>query len=148
MKDLNKMIARAIIAAQLCSDGGKRNRQLISQIRRLSENYHFWDTQWIEGYSNKTYWLNRAIQMINCSKEQIYHYWIQDSPDQNGYPSVIVYFNFKLDGKRHQVSFHTPANQVTGMLKRNKTGRKTRWDNKTGGSRESCLLLFKTYFSE
>ena len=143
--DLDKRIARAIIAAQLCSDGGKRDRRLISKIIRFSSDDYFWKTQWSKGYSRKTFWLNRAIQMIDCSKEQTYHYWVENNPDQNGYPSTIVYFDFKIDGRRHQVSFHTPANQVIGELERNKSGRKTRWDKEIGGSREAAYLLFQKY---
>ena len=86
--------------------------------------------------------------MIDCSKEQSFHYWIENTPDQNGYDSVIVYFDFKIDGKRHQISFHTPMNQVKGVLVKNKTGRKTRWDKEIGGSREAAYLLFQTYFTE
>lgn len=144
--DLDKRIARAIIAAQLCSDGGKRDRRLLTKIIRFTADDIFWKTQWNKGYSRKTFWLNRAIQMIDCSKEQDYHYWVENNPDQNGYPSTIVYFDFKLDGRRHQVSFHTPANQVIGVLERNKSGRKTRWDKQIGGSRESTYLLFQKYF--
>ena len=146
--DLDKRIARALVAAQLCSDGGKRDRRLLTKIIRFTSDDIFWKTQWNKGYSRKTFWLNRAIQMIDCSKEQDYHYWIENSPDQNGYDSVIVYFDFKIDGKRHQISFHTPKNQVKGLLEKNKSGRKTRWDKEIGGSREAAYLLFQKYFTE
>lgn len=145
--DLDKRIARAIIAAQLCSDGGKRDRRLLTKIIRFTVDDNFWKEQWVKGYPRKTFWIDRAIQMIDCSKEQTYHYWVEDSPDQNGYNSVIVYFDFKIDGRRHQVSFHTPENKITGVLKdKNKSGRKTRWDKQIGSSRQAAYLLFQKYF--
>ena len=40
--DLDKRIARAIIAAQLCSDGGKRDRRLLTKIIRFTADDIFW----------------------------------------------------------------------------------------------------------
>ena len=65
--------------------------------------------------------------------------------DQNGYPSYISYFDFKINGKRYQVSFHTPKNLGKKLEKYVSTGRKTRWDRNPGGSVTACEKLIKYY---
>lgn len=146
-KDLNKMIARAIIAAQLCSDGGKYDVFLLEEIQSNTTS-DFWQKCWNKEYDQKLFWIARAIQMINCSKSG-FRYHLVKTGDQNGYPSILVYFEFKLDGVRHQVSFHTPMGQEVEKrihfdLKKIPSGRKTRWDHKS--SRLAALELYKYYF--
>ncbi len=134
-------IARSIILAQIASDSGKG----IYTIQMHNENENAADKSVLFSYSIKEFHILRAIDKINCSKKCNFNYWVEQSPDQNGYDSIIVYFDIKLMGKRKQVSFHTPLNKSSKKLRSfvNK-GRKTRWQ-KNCSSRETCKSLVEFY---
>lgn len=49
-----------------------------------------------------------AIKMLDGAKHSAIHYYKCATNDQNGYPSVLIYFQWKEAGKLFQFSFHKP----------------------------------------
>ena len=130
-------IARYIINAQVASDAGKGEYLGYGNDHRFRSGKHF-------GYGVKTANILNAIHLIRTCNQNMFRYYVTgNTPDQNGYDSVIVYFDCKVDGQRLQVSFHTPWNQVEGTLLERLigSGRKTRWNKQIGGSQEACFIL-------
>lgn len=138
MKDINRAIACAIVQAQLASDAGKGIYELSvkSHTKRSAEHFK---------YGIKTFYILTAVRLIRCNKSDFNYFISAIEGDQNGCPSILVYFDFKVNGKRQQVSFHTPLNQVPEEMKRiSPSGRKTRW-MKSVSSRDACKLLIEEY---
>jgi hypothetical protein len=133
----NKMIAKAIIAAQTASDSGKwLDRQIMSgHNNRAPQN---------QGYSVKTAFIVRALSLIDGRKTDFRYYVTGMVPDQNGYASVLVYFQFRNDaGKKYQISFHTPQSEWKALHHWCGKGTPMRWDRKV--SFASCHELAKKY---
>jgi hypothetical protein len=131
-KDFEREIARTIIYAQVASDGGKH----ISDIARI--NRHTYPI-WKSGYDSKDGLLMKAIVLIGKSKESNFRYFVSKGDIHN---SSIVYFNFRIGGRRYQVSFHTFSNKVRRYtVKRGRYA--TRWDEKS--SRDACKVLADAY---
>ena len=139
MIDLTKadqMIARAIIAAQVASDRGKRITSELNDLTFVRSSRRM-------GYDVKVDLIYKALSMITNTKYSMFNYYCVKEPDQNGCDSVLVYFDFKMDSERHQVSFHNPYNQAKKLYKFIGTGRRTRWNKNLSGSRMACVLLSK-----
>jgi hypothetical protein len=137
---IDERIARNIIKAQIASDSGKdiENRTgAKNQVARGPERF---------GYDAKTYCILQALKLIRTNKNSMFNYYVTEkTADQNGYGSIIVYFDFNIDKKRYQISFHTPYNQVPDeMMKMCGTGRKTHW-KKNVSSIESVKALVKKF---
>lgn len=133
----NKMfILKNILLAQIASDGGKGIEELIETSASKKEKYAR-----KMAYNKKEEYILQAIRTIRRSKTDV-NYYVEEKGDQNGYPSIIVYFDFKINNKRKQVSFHTPYNKASTELYLLKgSGRKTRWSKNIGGSREACFEI-------
>lgn len=129
-----KRIARLVILAQDASDAGKRIDAL---DLRISKRY----TR-EEGYAAKNVYILTAIKTIANSKPCGWNFYVEaNRPDQNGYSSVITYFQYKLDGVRYEVSFHTPVGQAGALKPFFSKGRKTHWNGVINGSRQDCQTL-------
>jgi hypothetical protein len=138
MKDINKTIAIAIVSAQIASDAGKciYDLKCKNQIRRRSEKFK---------YKVKTYYILHALNIIRKNKTD-YNYYVSDIVgDQNNSPSIIVYFDFRIENKRYQMSFHTPLSQACELKSFSNTGRKTRWRRHFESSREAAQALIDYY---
>ena len=135
MSDVNRIIARHIIYAQMASDAGKG-------IVSLKTSCHSFDDEVKnKGYDTKDGFIFKAVSLIRGTKTN-FNYWVEKAPDQRGNMSFGVYFDFKVDGKRQQVSFHTFSKKWVSLVH---TGRKTRWDKDPIGSRRSCEILIDYY---
>lgn len=130
---VNREIAKAIVAAQVCSDSGKGIDILAIKGRRGP--YHM-------GYGLKDGYILRALKMITTTKNG-FSFYVNEKPDQNGYSSVIVYFEYNYGGK-HQISFHTPIRKAERLLHYSGKGRKTHWNN-AHTSRDDCALLCELF---
>ena len=126
-------IALCIIRAQKSSDAGK-GIDRISLSKKLSRPC-------MMGYGFKEADIVEAIRLIRRNKTQ-FNYWVEFAPDQNGVNSIVVYFDFKIDDKRYQVSFHNHGCKELGAYVN--TGRKTHW-HKTVSSYYSCTKLQEYY---
>ena len=134
--NVESIIALNIIQAQMASDAGKGKKNL-----SLDKNLERGPMRM--GYSLKETYILRALRLIRNNKTQ-FNYWVIIEGDQNGVPSIVVYFDFKIDGKRYQISFHNHAcgEELRSMVN---TGRKTRWNHEIGGSVNGCKALQNYY---
>ena len=134
---IEKEIARNVVLAQVASDAGKK----IETDIQIKGSHGARDL----GYGLKVNYIMTALKLIRKNKTQ-FSYWAEESPDQNGYGSVIVYFEFPLWGEMLQVSFHTPESLVPReMWKLVNTGRPTVWNGIIGGSRACCENLKEVF---
>lgn len=132
MDRIDKIIAKYIILAQTCSDGGRG----ISTLKNLFPTSRL---AYYKGYDAKDIYIKKAIQMIQKSKNSIFRFYVKEDGIIANY---IVYFNFKLDGERFQVSFHS----FKDWSKYERKDYQTHWDKKD--SRVSCLRLYKEITKE
>lgn len=99
------------------------------------------------GYSEKTAYILKALRLINSNRRCGWNYWVERTADQNGYSSIITYFEYKNDGTDElQISFHTPFNKSPVELDKmayGKKGRRCHWDRK--GSRKNCQILIDKF---
>lgn len=138
---LHASIARLVCLAQDASDSGKYESVLKFQN---TDN----TTARNRGYSIKTAYILKAVKLINSNPRCGWNYFVSgQTPDQNKYPSVIVYFEYTdADNTRYQISFHTPWSLLPESLtsQMNK-GRQTHWNHHIGGSRNDCKRLIKRF---
>ena len=127
-------IALCIIRAQKSSDYGKGINR-ISLSNKSSRPCRM-------GYGFKEADILEAIRLIRRNKTQ-FNYWVEVAPDQNDVTSILVYFDFKINEKRFQVSFHNHncSNELESYVN---TGRKTHWHKNTS-SYYSCIKLQEYY---
>ena len=134
--DINRAIAKAICQAQIASDAGK----YIYEISPMKNRADASATRY--KYRVKEDFILSALRMIRSSRSSMFNYYCVQEADQNGYPSVVVYFDCKMPDGRCQVSFHTPLNKASDeLVKMCGSGRKTRWDKMIGGSRVACQAM-------
>lgn len=126
-------VFQAIVDAQRASDAGK-------DIYYLPEN---WAS--LNGYSPKASRISYALHIIDTHPPMGIIYYSKFEKDQNGYNSIVVYFEWKDDnGRRQQVSFHNPLIPQTEVLEKwVDKGRPTRWNKRIGGSRGACSSLIQ-----
>lgn len=140
MIDKDRLIVKAICQAQIASDAGKYQHWLYlhNGASRFAHRY---------GYAVKPSFIMKAIKLIETNRRGIVNYYVEKGDDQNGYMSILVYFDIRVDDRRYQVSFHTPYNKAPKELKdKIGKGRKTRWAKETCGSARACLALVE-YFN-
>lgn len=137
---LEASIARLVCLAQDASDSGKYEAVL---------NFRNTDNSVARerGYSVKTTYIMKAVKLISSNPRCGWNYCISgQTPDQNNYTSVIVYFEYKDDRRRYQISFHTPWSLVPQSMETHMTkGRRTRWNHNIGGSRYNCQRLINMF---
>lgn len=136
MEKFNKIIAKAIVMAQMCSDSGKYIDGL-----NTSDNQKRYTDKF--KYNRKVFHEVHAIKLINTNNS-FFNYYVKEELDQNKFPSIIVYFGFKVEGKKYQVSFHNPTNRADELKPFVGKGFNQRWDKKN--SRETCQILID-YFN-
>ena len=123
-----------IILAQIASDAGKGIFDISIKDKRC-------DLAKIKAYDIKDRFILDAIKIIDSNPRCGVNYFVESTPDQNGYQSMLVYFDINFYGCRFQVSFHSPADK-TSLKNLSQKGRKTHWikrdSNTQIGSREAC----------
>lgn len=129
---MDKKTAYFIIKAQMCSDSGKHL------------NYQYGHPGWKDrtdkfGYSSKTWFIIKAMNRISqLHGTSGFHYYIGTDNTQIKY-TTVVYFNFKIDNEKFQISFHCEDYDIPDRYLKNNTSHYTRWDHKS--SREACEAL-------
>ena len=130
-------VIKAICKAQIASDAGKGIYALTCKNDKNAVN---------TAYLSKENYILQALGVLTKSKLTNINYWCEKTGDQNGYPSIIVYFDIKINNERKQVSFHTPLNRASEkLLKYVSPGRKPRGDKKIGGSQDTCRHLIEEF---
>lgn len=141
MKELtskSRAIAKAIVFAQLASDGGKGINDLVNEVNGKDACKCF-----SLGYKAKDGNIFKAIDLINRQKSEEVRFYVRHAWDQNGYASYLVYFTFRLNGKRLQVSFHSPDRGWSYLDKYCENTSATYWDKDS--SRRTCLILAERF---
>jgi hypothetical protein len=95
-------IMKNIVLAQVASDGGKDIDTLCSVKGALKMSKMYYK----KGYNVKDTCIRKAIKNINACKNSGVYYNIKRTYEY-GNRCYIIYFNFRIDGVRHQVSFHS-----------------------------------------
>lgn len=127
---LNEAIARELILAQAASDGGKNIKDLLD----LTHTVPGLKSAYKEGYSDKDKHIRKALKLIQRSHGKSgFSYYVTKDPEilYRWEPMNLIYFNFKVDGIRFQMSFHSPY-EFLDDEKDNKSNKKhmTHWDRK------------------
>lgn len=135
--NIKKKIIKNIIKAQYSSNAGKFIYDK-DVPRACREAVH-------ERYDVKAQYIFNAIRLITTNPPCGINFYCEKTPDQNGYQSVIVYFETKVNGERLQVSFHTPYSKADLLYPYIGKGRKTRWNKQIGGSMKACMILKDAY---
>lgn len=126
--NLHKGVAKYIALAQIASDGGKylAKKETIYHLLPIGKLYYD------KGYKSKDTCIAKAIHLINTCKNSGFYYYVKSQE----YGTTIVYFNFKIGEKRHQVSFHTFSKRFDRFSNKKCA---TKWDHKS--SRYSSAKL-------
>lgn len=105
---LNEAIARELILAQAASDGGKHIKDLLDltpYVPGLRKAYK-------KGYPAKEDHMRNAVAMIKTAHGRSGFSFYETKDPKIQYRTndmTLVYFNFKVDGIRYQISFHSPG---------------------------------------
>ena len=133
----NRIIAQAICQAQVASDAGKGYYDIKLRNGAARPGQHF-------KYRDKERAILKALDLITKTKNSNFKFWVEEAPDQNGYDSILVYFEWKGHGL--QVSFHNPKNRASQtLLDYVGKGTPILWDRRRYGSQRTCLSLIKAY---
>ena len=126
---MNKYTGKCIVLAQIASDAGKYiSGDLVSNNN--GANRHAIS----HGYGDKDKFLKNALCSILRDKNSGFVFHVSDG----GSTPSLVYFNFKLNGERKQISFHS----FDPWLEKFHTGKcATRWDK--GSSRDTARELME-----
>lgn len=131
---VDKEIALLLCRAQNASDGGK---YLHHADRRSLAGKDF-----CNGYAVKDDFIFKAVSLI-ASKRSSFSYYIEYSGEDWCAAPILIYFNFKIDGERFQVSFHSRDwslwENAPGFRE---VSHRVRWEPKRT-SYQTCLRLIK-----
>jgi len=143
MNSRDKKIAIDIIRAQVASDGGKH----IGSLHEDSMWRAFYGV-YQDGYSVKDKNIEGAIRKILTYKNSSFKFNVRRSIDQNGYSAYIIYFNYKLNGERRQISFHSPFRNDSIYEKYCSRCRDNMitWDHKS--SQQNAVELFEMIYNK
>ena len=131
MGNVDKKIAKYIVLAQVASDSGKDLDYLKDLLGDKSNK------AWREEYKGKDKYIMFALKLIAKNPDCNFRFSVVSGQDVSTH---LVYFSFKLDGVRHQVSFHSFDKNLHQFRCSSK---KTRWDHKS--SRSNCVKLAQYY---
>lgn len=120
---LNKKVAVNIIKAQIASDAAKNINEL-SCKGRVHNNY-----------DGKDDYIIRAIKTIIKKRGTGFSFYVTYG---DIFASLIVYFNFKLNDKDMQISFHSFNDELLKYIQNN-SAHAVEWDQKS--SREAANSL-------
>lgn len=138
-------IERAIFNAQVASDGGKGIYDLCEgdkkaqKIAHCAKDYYYgfsadsWNS-YRASYKAKESQIMLAIQLICRSHDRSIRFSVEETRSPGCF---IVYFDFKIKGKREQISFHSFDERLKKYVQKSK---KTTW-SKDRTSRETARDL-------
>lgn len=113
-----RQICRNIVMAQGASEGGKAITAVVETMKK----------DHCLGYGQKEHYIISAIKMIDSAPINGIFYYVEKTPDQNGFSSILVTFDISVDNKRYQISFHNPYERTSKFLRHKiGSGRKTHW---------------------
>lgn len=125
-KGLNEAVASYLVSAQLASDGGKGIRMLKWELSGYVPDS--FKKRWIDGYKNKDKYVLKAINAINRAHGTSgFSFFVTEGDDK---APTLVYFNYKIDGERRQISFHSFDKELDRFKSSKGKRHWTSWDNK------------------
>lgn len=127
--EARRAILKSIIEAQIASDAGK---EIYADWPRRIRNYN---RLLRDGYKAKDRLINQAVKLIAQFPKAGVEYYFQK--EEGEYELSLIYFSFSLNGKKKQVSFHSP-NHHGLKIPASKDSYAVYWDGDLGGSREAC----------
>lgn len=127
MNKIDKKVINLVLEAQKASDKAKK----AAHINERS----FW-------YKQKDYRLVEAIRTLEGVQSSRISWKVEHKPDQNGHPSIIVYFEFKLNSKQYQFSFHNFNWRKFPVEKGKKT---IQWNGQIGGCRRALQSIISSH---
>ena len=131
-------IARLVVLAQDASDAGK-DMDILQTTTSKRYSQH-------GGYLAKNKYIQLALKRISTSKPCGWNFYVHEESDQNGYPSVLTYFQYRENGNRYDICFHTPARQAKEDFGEFiGKGRRTHWNGRIGGARRDCQRLVELF---
>lgn len=137
---LDRYIAKQIIFAQLASDGGKKDKEVLN---RISSFVPLSEVHYKKGYHAKDHCIINAIRAIQRNPQSGFRYHVKaDRTLYSGAHVFIVYFNFKIGGgERYQISFHTFDNMWRFVNQQCVT----RWQKKYSSKEAVIKLVYHVY---
>ena len=134
-----RYVLREIVLAQAASDAGKNiDTYELNGAGNVRATTRF-------RYGRKNEHIVNAIVALTKMPRCGINWYAERTPDQNGYPSILVYFDIARNTvencERLQISFHSPLQQAGELAKFAGKGRKTRWSKDLGGSRRAAEQL-------
>ena len=138
-KDLNRKVASALLRAQLHSDAAKYIHEIRKETRaqkaefvKCESSYYYEEKE--NHYRYKDEYILKAIQRILSDKNSGFTFYVT----YGGLTPYLVYFTFRLDGKRYQISFHSYDRNLFRYFKNSERFR-THWDRRS--SRAAAEIL-------
>ena len=133
---LHEAVASYIVSAQLASDGGKG----VKYLKGTCDMYLVpkFQNRYSDGYRNKDKYIRKAIDMINRAHGHSGFSFYVTKGDEKA--PILVYFNYRIDGERRQISFHSFDGSLEKYLNSKATCKhRTTWDK--GDSRKNAEEL-------
>lgn len=122
------LIAKAILDAQIASDGGKG----------ITKTKHMNKYVWSKGYSLKDVNILKAINLIVSQKNSRFRFKVVECEQ---FSSLLVYFETKISGKKYQVSFHSYGFDMFNKYIKHNEAVHLSWDEKS--SQKSAIFIAK-----
>lgn len=138
---LDGRVAKAIILAQTASDGGKqlRKRYKLGQEEIIYSLFGRESTKaYKNGYKAKDAFVTAAIERIARNKNSGFRFFVTACNEKEN-ARFLVYFDYYIEDKKFQISFHSRDDTLKKYLKGCKKSH-TEWDK--GNSRQNCIDLF------
>ena len=140
-KNPDRYAARHIILAQSASDGGKYDWEEAKKRKiprfLIPSDPHACKRAWTQGYPAKDEHILCALREIARRRGACgIRFFVRPDGDIARY---LVYFTFKIEGERYQISFHSFDDRLRRFIKAGDRTHHTRWDHKI--SRDACCVL-------
>ena len=124
----DRLVAKAILDAQVASDGGKG----IREIMHINKN------AWYRGYDAKDIYIEKALTLIASDRNSAFRYRVISTGE-----NLLVYFTCRVNGQKLQVSFHTYGfTKFKRYLKKNNAYHMV-WDHES--SRDSAVEIWRHF---
>lgn len=127
---MTKQIASLLVGTQVASDSGKHIWQLYDCLNKKFGNF------FRKGYFGKDANIRKLLNIIEKYHPDDIHYFVVKDCDKIA--RFIVYFDYKVDNKRFQISFHSFDMELKRYLRKNKNSVAS-WDH--GNSRKNAFIL-------
>lgn len=125
----DRLVAKAILDAQVASDGGKD----IREIMHMNKN------AWYRGYDAKDLYIEKALSLIASDRNSAFRYRVINTGE-----NLLVYFTCRINnGQKLQVSFHSYGYKKFRRYLKNNDAYHLVWDHES--SRDSAVEIWRHF---